>query len=41
MSYGATSKNVKLVISQVAAKLGIACNSGEGGILSEELKVSS
>ena len=36
MSLGATSRNVKLVISQVAAKLRIAYNSGEGGILDEE-----
>ncbi len=41
MSFGATSKNVKLVISQVAVGLGIAYNSGEGGILPEELKTSS
>lgn len=40
MSFGATSKNAKLVISQVAVKLRIAYNSGEGGILPEELKTS-
>jgi glutamate synthase domain-containing protein 2 len=41
MSYGATSKNVKLVIAQVASNLKIAFNSGEGGILEEELNVAS
>ncbi len=35
MSFGATSKNVHLVISRVARELGIAFNSGEGGILDE------
>lgn len=38
MSFGATSKNVKLVISQVAKNLGIGFNSGEGGILQEDYK---
>jgi glutamate synthase domain-containing protein 2 len=41
MSYGATSKNVKLVISQACAKMKTAYNSGEGGILPEELGVAS
>jgi len=36
MSFGATSKNVKLVISKVAKELRIVFNSGEGGILEEE-----
>jgi glutamate synthase domain-containing protein 2 len=36
VSFGATSKNVKLVISEVAKNLGIAFNSGEGGILPED-----
>lgn len=36
MSFGATSKNVKLVISRVAKELGIGFNSGEGGILEED-----
>ncbi len=40
MSFGATSKNVRLIISQVAAKLKIAFNSGEGGILDDELKAA-
>jgi methylamine---glutamate N-methyltransferase subunit C len=35
MSFGATSKNVHLVISKVAKDLKIAFNSGEGGILEE------
>jgi glutamate synthase domain-containing protein 2 len=35
MSFGATSKNVHLVISKVAKDLKIAFNSGEGGILGE------
>ncbi|MDO8592677.1 MAG: glutamate synthase-related protein [bacterium] len=38
MSFGATSKNVKLVISRTAAKLGLGFNSGEGGILPEDLE---
>jgi len=41
MSYGAVSKNVKLVIAAVAAQLNIAFNSGEGGILDEELELAS
>ncbi len=36
MSFGATSKNVHLVISRVARDLKIAFNSGEGGISEEE-----
>jgi len=36
MSFGAVSKNVKLVISQVAKQLGIGFNSGEGGILDSD-----
>ena len=40
MSYGATSKNVKLVIANVASKLKIAFNSGEGGRVDEELNVA-
>ncbi|MDP2708566.1 MAG: glutamate synthase-related protein [bacterium] len=41
MSFGATSKNVKLVISRVAAELGIGFNSGEGGILAEDYKAKA
>ncbi|MGA2572774.1 MAG: glutamate synthase-related protein [Candidatus Methanomethylicaceae archaeon] len=37
MSLGATSRNLRLVISRVAKELGIAYNSGEGGILEEEM----
>jgi len=37
MSYGATSKNVKIVISTAANRLHTAYSSGEGGILPEEL----
>jgi len=37
LSFGAVSKNVKLVIAEVSTKLGIAYNSGEGGVLEEEL----
>ncbi|MDD1708416.1 MAG: DUF2769 domain-containing protein [Methanoregulaceae archaeon] len=37
LSYGAVSKNVKLIISQVAAQENILFNSGEGGVLPEEL----
>jgi len=40
MSLGSTSRNVKLIISQVAARLRIAYNSGEGGILEEEFQVA-
>ncbi|OGI23532.1 MAG: glutamate synthase [Candidatus Moranbacteria bacterium RIFOXYA1_FULL_44_8] len=36
MSFGSTSKNVHLVISQAAKYLKIGFNSGEGGILDEE-----
>ena len=41
MSYGAVSRNVKLVIAAVAAQLNIAFNSGEGGILDKELELAS
>lgn len=37
MSFGAVSKNVRLVISNTAKELKIGFNSGEGGILNEEL----
>ncbi|MFZ3167917.1 MAG: glutamate synthase-related protein [Candidatus Methanoperedens sp.] len=40
MSFGAVSKNVRLVIAQVASKLKIAFNSGEGGILDDELSIA-
>ncbi len=41
MSFGATSKNVKLAISQAAAELGIGFNSGEGGILEEDYRAKN
>lgn len=41
MSFGAVSKNVRTVISHVAKEQKIAFNSGEGGILEDELKVAS
>ena len=37
MSLGAVSINLKLIFADVAADLGIAFNSGEGGILDEEI----
>ncbi|CAG1005970.1 methylamine---glutamate N-methyltransferase subunit C [Methanosarcinales archaeon] len=40
MSFGAVSKNVRLVIAQVASKLKLAFNSGEGGVLEESLKIA-
>jgi methylamine---glutamate N-methyltransferase subunit C len=36
MSFGAVSKNVKLVISKTASKLKIGFNTGEGGITDDE-----
>lgn len=41
ISFGATSKNVKIVISRVALELRIGFNSGEGGILPEEFIASN
>ncbi|MGZ7049581.1 MAG: glutamate synthase-related protein [Methanobacterium sp.] len=40
MSFGAVSKNVRLVIAKTAQKLKIAFNSGEGGILPEEIEIA-
>ena len=37
LSFGAVSKSTKLVIAETAKKLNIGFNSGEGGVLSEEL----
>lgn len=37
MSFGAVSKKVRLIISKVANELRIGFNSGEGGVLPEEL----
>ncbi len=41
MSFGAVSKNVRTVIANAAAKLKTGFNSGEGGILEDELKIAS
>ncbi len=41
MSLGAVSKNLKLIFAKVALDLHIAFNSGEGGILEEELETAS
>ncbi len=40
MSFGAVSNNVRTVIAQVAAKNKIGFNSGEGGILDDEVSVA-
>lgn len=40
MSFGATSKNVRLIIADAAGKLKMGFNSGEGGILPEEFASS-
>ena len=40
MSFGAVSKNVRLVIAQVASESKIAFNSGEGGVLEEEINIA-
>ena len=36
MSFGAVSRNVRLIISKTAAQLNIGFNTGEGGVLNEE-----
>jgi glutamate synthase domain-containing protein 2 len=41
MSFGATSRNVHQIISRVAATLGIAFNTGEGGVLPEVLDTAA
>ncbi len=40
LSYGAVSKNTKLTIAETASKLNIGFNSGEGGVLEEELQAA-
>ncbi len=40
MSFGAVSKNVRQVIALIAAQLKMAFNSGEGGILEDEIKIA-
>jgi methylamine---glutamate N-methyltransferase subunit C len=41
MSYGAVSRNVRLVLAKVASKLGLGVNSGEDIVLPEELNIAS
>lgn len=41
MSFGAVSKNVRTVVSRTASKMRIGFNSGEGGILEDELEAAS
>jgi len=41
MSFGAVSRNVRVIISRVAAQDNIIFNSGEGGVLPEELESSN
>jgi glutamate synthase domain-containing protein 2 len=40
LSFGAVSKNVRIIISKAAEKEGFLFNSGEGGVLEEELLAS-
>ncbi len=40
MSFGAVSKNVKIIIAKAAAELKIVYNSGEGGILPDEVELA-
>jgi glutamate synthase domain-containing protein 2 len=41
MGYGATSKNVHIIISRTAARLAIAFSTGEGGVLPEVLQTAA
>ncbi|MDI3550569.1 MAG: methylamine---glutamate N-methyltransferase subunit [Methanobacterium sp.] len=41
MSFGAVSRNVRLVISKTAALMNIGFNTGEGGVLDEEKDIAS
>ena len=41
MSYGAVSKNVRLILAQVATDLNLGLNSGEDVVLPEELELAS
>jgi glutamate synthase domain-containing protein 2 len=41
MSYGAVSRNVRLVLAKVASKLDLGSNSGEDIVLPEELDIAS
>ncbi|AEM39302.1 ferredoxin-dependent glutamate synthase [Pyrolobus fumarii 1A] len=40
MSFGSISKEAKIAIAKAAAKLGIAVNTGEGGMLPEERQIA-
>lgn len=40
MSFGAVSRNVRIIIGQTATELGLGFNSGEGGVLEEENQFS-
>jgi methylamine---glutamate N-methyltransferase subunit C len=40
MSFGAVSRNVRLIIGQAATEIGFGFNSGEGGVLEEENQFS-
>ena len=40
MSFGAVSRNVRLVISRTAALMNIGFNTGEGGVLDEEKEIA-
>ncbi|UXD21746.1 glutamate synthase [Ignicoccus pacificus DSM 13166] len=41
MSFGSVSKEVKIALAKAAGRLGIAANTGEGGMLPEERKYAS
>ena len=41
MSYGAVSKNVRLILAKVASNLQVAVNAGEDIVLAEELDIAS
>ncbi|MDI6645034.1 MAG: glutamate synthase-related protein [Methanobacteriaceae archaeon] len=41
LSFGAVSRKVRTIIAHVAADLGIGFNTGEGGILDEEIETAS
>jgi methylamine---glutamate N-methyltransferase subunit C len=41
MSYGAVSKNARLILAKVASNLGIGLNSGEDIVLTEEMDIAS
>lgn len=41
MSYGAVSRNVRLVLAKVASKLNLGINAGEDIVLPEELDIAS